>query len=120
MALEPLSGAVSDGKGVVYNSSCFSNLFVSDNSTMTTAATKPGLVCPTLHIQRPANLSNLTTAFFYNYVEADPLLYSFANCSCAAPFEPHYHRDTQGLSSCNCPPTPTQNCYESVQASNAL
>ena len=109
-----MSGAVSDGKGVVYNSSCFSNLFVADSSTTTTAADKPGLVCPTLSIQRPSNLSNLTTAFFYNYVEADPLLYSFANCSCAAPLEPHYLRDAEGVASCTCLPTPTHSSYECV------
>lgn len=92
---------MSGGKGAVYNSSCFSNLFLPDTNTTTTAVDKPGLVCPTLHIHRPSNQSNLTTAFFYHYVETDPLLYSFANCSCAAPLEPHYHRDTAGLASYN-------------------
>lgn len=115
-----VSGAVSGGKGVVYNSSCFSNLFVSDTNTTTTAVDKPGLVCPALHIQRPSNQSNLTTAFFYNYVEADPLLYSFANCSCADPLEPHYHRDTAGLPSYNPLLTPTQTAGKCVRAFNAL
>lgn len=98
-SLREASAAVSGGKGAVYNSSCFSNLFLPDTNTTTTAVDKPGLVCPTLHIHRPSNQSNLTTAFFYHYVETDPLLYSFANCSCAAPLEPHYHRDTAGLAS---------------------
>ncbi|KAL3142345.1 hypothetical protein ABBQ38_002682 [Trebouxia sp. C0009 RCD-2024] len=91
-----------DGKGVVYTGSCFSNLFLSDITSLSTAADKPGLICPTVHMARPSNLSNLTTAFFYNFVAADPLLYSYSNCSCALPLQPRYLRDNAGLFQMEC------------------
>ena len=85
-----------NGTVAIYNSSCYSNLFLSDLNQTSTAANKPGLTCPTMHLQRPANLSNLTTAYFYNYVAADPLLFSYEGCTCAQPLIPHYFVDTSG------------------------
>lgn len=104
--------AAADGKGVVYTGSCFSNLFLSDITSLSTAADKPGLICPTVHMARPSNLSNLTTAFFYNFVAADPLLYSYSNCSCALPLQPRYLRDNAGMASCSCIPAPTEGPVE--------
>ena len=47
-------------------------------------------------LHRPSNESDLTTAYFYNYVAADPLLYSYEGCVCTSPLKPYYHLDTTG------------------------
>ncbi|KAL0023908.1 hypothetical protein WJX79_009620 [Trebouxia sp. C0005] len=96
---EPVDG----GSSVKYNSSCYSNLFVSDDNQTSTAANVPGLTCPTLYIQRPSNQSNLTTAYFYNYVAADPQLYSYQGCTCTSPLVAHYYENaTSGLFQMEC------------------
>ena len=93
--------AAAGGTAAVYNSSCYSNLFLSDANQTSTAANKPGIVCPTMQLQRPANQSNLTTAYFYNYVAAEPLLYSYEGCTCTAPLVPNYFVDASGSCSCS-------------------
>ncbi len=81
-----------------YNSSCYSNLFQSDGNQTSTAANIPGLTCPTLYLQRPSNQSDLTTAYFYNYVAADPQLYSYQGCTCTQPLVAYYYDNaTSGL-----------------------
>ena len=89
--------AVDGGSSVKYNSSCYSNLFLSDGNQSSTAANIPGLICPTLYFQRPGNLSDLTTAYFYNYIAADPQLYSYQGCMCTQPLVAYYYySDTSG------------------------
>lgn len=75
---------------------CFSNLFVPYNLQSSSVANKLGMVCPGLALQRPANLSALTTAFNFNFVQADPLLFSYYNCTCAKPLNPFYYTDAAG------------------------
>ncbi|DBA88295.1 TPA: hypothetical protein ACH3X1_016535 [Trebouxia sp. C0004] len=96
---EPVGG----GSSVKYNSSCFSNLFQSDSNQTSTAANIPGLTCPSLHLQRPDNASVLTTAYFYNYMAADPQLYSYQGCSCTQPLVAYYYNNaTSGLFHMKC------------------
>ena len=76
-----------------YNSSCYSNLFEVDANQTSTAANIPGLVCPTLYLQRPSDQSDLTTAYFYNYVAADPQLYSYQGCKCTQPLVAYYYNN---------------------------
>jgi len=78
---------------VKYNSSCYSNLFQSDANQTSTAANIPGLTCPTLYLHRPSNLSDLTTAYFYDYVAADPQLYSYQGCKCTQPLVAYYYNN---------------------------
>ena len=69
-------------------------MFVSNSQQQSAASNKEGMICPGLLISRPDTVTNQSASYYNNIVLSDPLLYSYRNCTCAAPLVAHYSIDT--------------------------
>ncbi|DBA88293.1 TPA: hypothetical protein ACH3X1_016534 [Trebouxia sp. C0004] len=98
----PCATPSANGKSVSYYTSCTSNLFAWNTQQQSASSNKEGMICPGLLVNRPASVTNKSTAFYNNVVSSDPLLYSYQGCTCALPLVAHYTFDTAGFFQMDC------------------